>query len=279
MGCSGSRLSTTSNQLQQQQKNHQHTQPQEQKNDLLISFDSRTIEYIRKNQSEIASKLKTDCDKKLNQKQSSSLSKLLKQTRRGSHQLDTSDSKIYRSNQSLNEVNDINQHLIELAVEQVINYAINHYKLNTPMTIDQLKQEIITSDLITLLDANNNNVTVDINSRAYKKALNLGIDELDSYLKENSDKMNEYQTETMNIKLAAESEYKLKDALEIARQMFYKGKYSNIYTTKSGGYIVREVVDDQVPDYKVKSYVSDCKKILQQQLQQQQQQTPLTFNQ
>ena len=147
MGCSGSRLSTTSNQLQQQQKHkQQHTQPQEQKNDLLISFDSRTIEYIRKNQSEIASKLKTDCDKKLNQKhQSGSLSKLLKQTRRGSHQLDTSDSKIYRSNQSLNEINDINQHLIELAVEQVINYAINHYKLNTPMTIDQLKQEIITS--------------------------------------------------------------------------------------------------------------------------------------
>ena len=71
MGCSGSRLSTTSNQLQQQQQKHkqQHTQPpQEQKNDFLISFDSRTIEYIRKNQSEIASNLKTDCDKKLNQK-------------------------------------------------------------------------------------------------------------------------------------------------------------------------------------------------------------------
>ena len=86
--------------------------------------------------------------------------------------------------------------------------------------------------------------------------------------------MNDYQTET----ITAESEYKLKDALEIARQMFYKGKYSNIYTTKSGGYIVREVVADQVPDYKVKSYVSDCKKILLQQ-QLQQQQTPLTFNQ
>lgn len=96
----------------------------------------------------------------------------------------------------------------------------------------------------------------------YKQTLNAAIDEFGSFIQENFIVINEFQIineeETVNeepIKQEVKIEQteteptddealKLKEALAIARQNFYKGKVSTVCLTKTGGYVVKEVPPD-----------------------------------
>lgn len=111
----------------------------------------------------------------------------------------------------------------------------------------------------------------------YKHALNTAIDEFGLFVQENFIVINEFQAakpqvliakisssttpecpgateekadEEARIKQTTETDdaeaLKLKEALEVARHNFYKGKLSMVCLTKTGGYVVKEV-KDQVP--------------------------------
>jgi len=95
----------------------------------------------------------------------------------------------------------------------------------------------------------------------YKLALNTAIDEFGSYVQENFIVISEFKTkvkessgeeskvekqsdgDTESALTAEEEALKLKEALELARQNFYKGKVSMVCLTKTGGYVVKEVKD------------------------------------
>jgi hypothetical protein len=100
----------------------------------------------------------------------------------------------------------------------------------------------------------------------YKLALNTAIDEFGSFVQENFIIINEFASrleEEQQQKVASltfnddsvkregtpesvvddEEALKLKEALELARQNFYKGKMSMVCLAKHGGYVVKEVND------------------------------------
>lgn len=102
----------------------------------------------------------------------------------------------------------------------------------------------------------------------YKLALNVAIDEFGSFIQENFIVINEFvakmEEEARQAKIPNteantkcredspekygdaeddEEALKLKEALELARQNFYKGKMSMVCLTKTGGYVVKEVKD------------------------------------
>jgi len=293
MGCTGSRPNFRSS-LDQQYTNS--SQPG------FITFDTQTVEFIKANELDIKTKLKHRCEQKLLKKrlQSSSFkTSLINNAKRRSQAIDTDlDSKITtRSNQSLNKTNalEIKTQMIDLAVDHVLKYAVNDFKLDTHLSLEQLRQDIIRHNSsispdysmhsigsANIVDSNNNNVETD--NRFYKKALNVAVDELDLFLRESSIIISEFEIhkQEVNIDLSGEPVMKLKDALDIARHMFYEGKYSTIYSTKAGGYVVREANGNQVTTdlnsvnqpRDVTSFVSEAKQLKEKYLQQQ---TPVTI--
>lgn len=103
-------------------------------------------------------------------------------------------------------------------------------------------------------------------STFYKLALNTAIDEFGSFIQENFIVINEFKTKSStslnkqeengqesgttgdkqpneNVKANTDEEdaLKLKEAIELARQNFYKGKMSMVCASKKGGYVVKEV--------------------------------------
>jgi hypothetical protein len=101
----------------------------------------------------------------------------------------------------------------------------------------------------------------------YKSALHAAIDEFGSFIQENFIVINEYEKRdsiaatgpkgdeaasskksSLKSGLSAEEEesLKLKEAIELARQNFYKGKMSMVCLTKAGGYVVKEIKEPTV---------------------------------
>jgi hypothetical protein len=101
----------------------------------------------------------------------------------------------------------------------------------------------------------------------YKSALHAAVDEFGSFIQENFIVINEYEKresissgsgdnnqpgsqqqqqgkkDSIPSQLSAEEEesLKLKEAIELARQNFYKGKMSMVCLTRAGGYVVKEI--------------------------------------
>jgi hypothetical protein len=108
----------------------------------------------------------------------------------------------------------------------------------------------------------------------YKQALITAIDEFGLFIQENFIIINEFihedsatdqsklqsgqtineekteikKTETESSESSEEEALKLKEALALARQNFYKGKVSTLCLTKTGGYVVKEIKDKQESD-------------------------------
>ena len=209
MGCQGSRLSLD-----------------EQKRPGYITFDEKTIQYIRTNETEIKSKLRERCEKnfaKRNLHHSNSIKNILRRSRH-------SEVNVLRLNKSNQSLKDSNQ-LIGSVVDQVVKYAVNDYKVNTRVNADQVIQSIIMQGNSSVASTNENNLTDSNNNSMsatdnclFKKILNIVVDDLDFYLKENSLAIFEFEIEKVT-DTVIEPVMKLKDALELARQMFYEGKY------------------------------------------------------
>lgn len=120
----------------------------------------------------------------------------------------------------------------------------------------------------------------------YKQALNTAIDEFGLFIQENFIVINEFDAKKFEnnpiiveelvetqkqedtpeiteppVEIPActtdEEELKLKEALELARQNFYKGKMSMVCLNKKGGYVVKEVKEQTDDLVVVQSWTSD----------------------
>ena len=196
-----------------------------------IAFDVKTIQYLKVNESEIKSKLRERCEQKLaNKKQLTHSTSIRSVLRRSRLSTEDSDLKSSKSRQSLKD----SSQMVESVVDQVVKYAVNDYKLNTQMSVDQLVKDIIkqgtssSPENTSTTDSNNNSVSETTDNRFYKKTLNVALDELDMYLQENSLVISEFE---MPVVEEQEPVMKLKDALELARQMFYEGIFFNLFSS------------------------------------------------
>lgn len=116
------------------------------------------------------------------------------------------------------------------------------------------------SNTLTRESAKSATLTKGYDASFYKQALNTAIDEFGLFVQENFIIINEFDknAETVEktttateekeseVKKSEESTVealKLKEALEVARHNFYKGKISMVCLTKAGGYVVKEVKD------------------------------------
>jgi hypothetical protein len=310
MGCAGSRphlLPSLSN-------NHINT-PQKG----FILFDSKTVEYLKANETEIKAKLKERCDQKLSKKNIGgskpfSLSNAKKSIFNNNNNGDSSSNglKSNKSNVSLaagstdavlltETVASLKENFINSAVDYVLKYALNdfdieNFKSSNHLSLKQIRKEIIKknssnnkislSKLNSSVSMNNTSTSVaeanaslttsstvqdfslhtnkSIDPAFYKQALSTAIDEFGSFIQENFIVINEFQVkaetfiqnetikeeEVVAVVVKEEENeqdeaLKLKEALALARQNFYKGKVSTVCLTKTGGYVVKEVKEFQ----------------------------------
>jgi hypothetical protein len=167
---------------------------------------------------------------------------------------------------------------IDSAVDYVLKYAINdfdidNFKSSNQLSLKQIRKDIMKktnnreslSKINTVLNQQQSQTpTVMTKSTSgdmafYKSALHAAIDEFGSFIQENFIVINEYEKRestpsngapdeaskksSLKSGLSAEEEesLKLKEAIELARQNFYKGKLSMVCLTKAGGYVVKEI--------------------------------------
>lgn len=134
-------------------------------------------------------------------------------------------------------------------------------KLNSSISNAASLNNTNNSNTLNAKDATSvNTMTLKTHDSAfYKLALHTTIDEFGSFIQENFININEFQPkekcaettenkENINDDNRSEASsindheaLKLKEALEVARQNFYKGKISMVCLNKAGGYVVKEV--------------------------------------
>ncbi len=168
---------------------------------------------------------------------------------------------------------------IDAAVDYVLKYALNdfdieNFKSSNHLSMKQIRKDIMkknqsVSSLSKLNNSMNTQGTLPNSQKnkmatlvkghdasMYKQALNAAIDEFGLFVQENFIVINEFdkthaaggqgkneaieESEKADPDTDAEA-YKLKEALEVARHNFYKGKISMVCLTKAGGYVVKEV--------------------------------------
>ncbi len=171
---------------------------------------------------------------------------------------------------------------IDAAVDYVLKYAINDFdiedfKSSNHLSMKQIRKDIMKKSSASRVshsklsnNSNGNMAAVTHDLAFYKLALNTAIDEFGSFVQENFIVINEFaakleeeeQQKAANAtsisvikngdivpdgpsaeSLDDEEALKLKEALEVARQNFYKGKVSMVCMAKHGGYVVKEVND------------------------------------
>ncbi|CAF0709788.1 unnamed protein product [Brachionus calyciflorus] len=172
---------------------------------------------------------------------------------------------------------------IDAAVDYVLKYAINDFDIENFKSSNHLSMKQIRKDIMKKHQNKNSSSKLDtsnvesktltlqaskgFSASYYKNALNVAIDEFGLFIQENFIIINEFENknkiekeekkeEIVNeneTKDSVESEpssqsseedaLKLKEALELARQNFYKGKMSMVCLNKKGGYVVKEVAE------------------------------------
>lgn len=171
---------------------------------------------------------------------------------------------------------------IDAAVDYVLKYAINdfdidNFKSSNHLSLKQIRKDIMKKtnnrESLTKINqalgssgSNSNKTAIQHDMAYYKLALHTAIDEFGSFIQENFIVINEYQKKPESQKsdeskqdagckvngaddtgttgaISDEESLKLKEALELARQNFYKGKMSMVCLTKAGGYVVKEITE------------------------------------
>ncbi len=160
---------------------------------------------------------------------------------------------------------------IDAAVDYVLKYALNdfdieNFKSSNHLSMKQIRKDIMKKNQsVSSLSKLNNSINTQgtlpsqktktatlakgHDAAMYKQALNAAIDEFCLFVQENFIVINEFDKNSVaenkteqEEDLDADAEaYKLKEALEVARHNFYKGKISMVCLTKAGGYVVKEV--------------------------------------
>ena len=150
-------------------------------------------------------------------------------------------------------------------MDYVLKYAINDFDIEDFKSSNHLSMKQIRKDIMKK-NSKLSGAGVSGDQAFYKVALNAAIDEFGSYIQENFIVINEFvarlEAEQQRARenesssgganregtpesLGDEEALKLKEALEVARQNFYKGKVSMVCLTKKGGYVVKEVNDKE----------------------------------
>ena len=172
---------------------------------------------------------------------------------------------------------------VDYVLKYAINdFDIENFKSSNHLSMKQIRKDIMkkytssrqsSSKLNSSISNNNsmnntstNTMTLKCQDTAfYKLALHTAIDEFGSFIQENFININEFQPIIKEKSVEAEDDVnknganddnqsntsslndkealKLKEALEVARQNFYKGKMSMVCLNKAGGYVVKEVKD------------------------------------
>jgi hypothetical protein len=163
------------------------------------------------------------------------------------------------------------------------DFDIENFKSSNHLSMKQIRKDImkkytssrqssskLNNSISNNNSINNNNCTNTMTLKCqdtafYKLALHTAIDEFGSFIQENFININEFQSTVKEKSLEPEDDVnknganddnksntsslndkealKLKEALEVARQNFYKGKMSMVCLNKAGGYVVKEVKD------------------------------------
>lgn len=281
MGCAGSKphhlLSSSI------KDHHNHNSPQKG----FILFNAKTIEYLKANESDIKLKLVQRSEQKL--------LKYKKQSTGEQQQLlPSSVSSPTALNTDTKQKESYIEQAVDYVLKYAINdFDIENFKSSNHLSMKQIRKDIMkkhhsSSKLNTSTSTSSKTLT--LNSRDfsftsktnsfYKSALNTAIDEFGLFIQENFIVINEFdskkgaKTAEKEVEIEKEEEIKepdeqkeeipstdeddalkLKEALEVARQNFYKGKMSMVCLNKTGGYVVKEVVEPSTCESLAKSVV------------------------